>query len=667
MAMKFTNWNISQYVPETARRLEAEGYPKLVAALLSARGVKSAGEARELTCCSMEDILDPMLMRDMDKAAARVREAVRNREHAAVFGDYDVDGITSTCLLVSWLREKGLTNCEMYIPDREDDGYGLNPGALDKLRERGVTLTITVDCGITACLEARHAAEIGMDLIITDHHECRESIPEATAVVDPKRGDCGYPYKSLAGVGVAFKLVCAAEGTGSAGRLLEKYGDLLAVGTVADVMPVTGENRIFIQRGLEILKTRPRPGFAALMRAARIEPQKVGATAIGYTLAPRINAAGRMGSASVSAELILSEEPEKAAELAEALSEMNKLRQKTENRILTEALSMLEDGRYMEGEPIVLAREGWHQGVIGIVASRLAERFHVPAVMICLKNGQGKGSCRSYGQFNLFAALESVSELLEGFGGHELAAGLTILEENVPEMRRRFREKYTSDACAGEEPALKVDMCIFRPELLTEENVETLDMLEPCGVGNPRPVFCIRSALLTDIMPIGGGKHTRLRVEKWGYNFECVFFGQRAEKLEVRRGENVDIAFVPQINEFRGRRTVQLLMTDIRPAQARNEREVFKEFFVSGDISPEDAYSVLPERRDFVALWKRLASGTAPGRAAGKDYICLKVFQELGLIKLSETGEKTEVEVSAEGKKVDLGSSIILRRLTEAV
>jgi single-stranded-DNA-specific exonuclease RecJ len=420
-----------------------------------------------------------------------------------------VDGITATCVLTQYLRGLG-ARVTSYIPARMEEGYGLNESAIRTLQAEGVTLIVTVDCGITACEEAALCRRLGISLVITDHHECKEELPEAEAVVDPHRRDQPEPRPELAGVGVAFKLAAALAGDQQA--LLEQYCDLLCLGTVADVMPLAGENRAVVARGLRELQNPRRVGIAALMAECAGKSLPVTAGTIGYTLAPRINAAGRMGEVDVATELFLTDDPARAAELAARLCQLNRQRQEIECGIYRDALAMLPPGQMPKA--IVLADESWHQGVVGIVASRLAEEYSCPTFLICLDGDKGKASSRSYGGFNLFQSLETLSPLLESYGGHELAAGFTIRRDRIAQFREqimRLTDEFTkTDAC---HLALPID-CEIPMQLLTLANIEALDELEPCGAGCPRPVLNLRGLTVDELTEVGGGKHLRLRLSQ---------------------------------------------------------------------------------------------------------------------------------------------------------
>ncbi len=446
--MRYKQWKIAHPSPEGRAQLERAGIPSLLACVLSARGVTEPEQAWKLLTPGEEPLLDPMLLKDMDRAVLRVTRALKRGETIAVYGDYDVDGITATCLLTDCLTRLG-GRVLPYIPDRLEEGYGLNQEAVLHLARQGVTLIITVDCGITA---ARGGGALpgswGWTWSSPTTTSASRRCPEAAAVVDPHRPDCPYPFKGLAGVGVALKLAMAVAGPDRAGLVFREYADLAAVGTVADVMPMTGENRTIVQTGLAALAHPRRVGLAQLMEEAGLGDKPVTSVSIGYTLAPRINAAGRMGQADLAAELLLTRDPGRAAALAQELCALNRERQTIECEIFQECVQRLE--RRPQSGVILLADEHWHQGVVGIVASRLTEKYACPVFMVCLDQGMGKGSCRSWGGVNLFHLLTQCQDLLEGFGGHALAAGFTVREENIPALERRLRRLVLEEP-AGEE------------------------------------------------------------------------------------------------------------------------------------------------------------------------------------------------------------------------
>ena len=543
--MKYDRWKIGSW-DENGSGDKSE----LLRALIALRGLGS-----------LEDIgapsgPDPELI-DMQKAVDRITAAIESSERTAVYGDYDVDGITSACMLTDYLRSHALP-VELYIPDRFEEGYGLNTAAVNQLRERGATLIITVDCGITAKNEVEFAKKLGVDMVITDHHECKGELPDAVAVIDPKRpGDNGAP---LAGVGVAYKLISALEGNWE--PVLERFSEFIALGTVADVMPLIGENRFLVKRGLEKMNSSPSPGIEALIRESGVS-RPLTSSSIAYALAPRINAAGRLSRADIAVQLLLSKEPDAASRLAVELCGLNRERQELEAEIWTQALGFI--GGAVPDAPILLASENWHQGVMGIVASRLAEMFSVPTVMISLDGGIGRGSCRSCGAFNIYDAINACSAYLDNYGGHAQAAGFSIRRDKIGDFYEALKSYYRDNPdTAGTE--LSVDLPVSSPDWLSLESVEALDALEPCGNGNPKPVLCLLGADIIEMSDIGGGKHLRLSLSKFGETYDCVFFGVNKAGTGLRAGDTVDAAFTPQINEFRARRSVQLVIQDLRKA-----------------------------------------------------------------------------------------------------
>lgn len=685
--MKYKEWKMPSGSPKARQALEAAGVPSLLAAILSARGITQPDQARRLLTPRAEPVLDPMLLRDMDRAAARVRRALESGEHLAVYGDYDVDGITSTCLLTDCLRSMG-GQVTPYIPDRLEEGYGLNLEAIQTLAAQGVTLIVTVDCGITAVEEVQFAAGLGVDVVVTDHHECKDPLPAAAAVVDPHRSDCPYPFKGLAGVGVALKLAMAVAGPERARQVFEDYADLAAVGTVADVMPMTGENRTIVQTGLAALAHPKRLGLAQLIQEAGLADRPITSVSIGYTLAPRINAAGRMGKAALAGELLLTHSPQRAQELAQELCQLNRERQSIEGEIFQESIQRL-DHQPQQGA-IVLADPEWHQGVVGIVASRLSEKYGCPTFMICLDQGMGKGSCRSWGGINLFELLMNCGDLLEGFGGHALAAGFVVREENIPALAQRLRQGVLDQQNGEEPPSVLETDGIVQPQQLDVASVEALDALEPCGTGNPRPVLVITGAHVQSAVQVGRGRHLKLRLEARGSVLDAIFFSADAAQLGVTPGCRVDVAFYPQINEFRGVRSVQLQVVDLHPAltRAQMERCVYEKYRRGELLSHDEAQSLLPNRSEFVSLWRYLEHQSA-GSGAMEDSlaritrsvahssgqrelpnhtrICLEVMQERGLISLSGQAGRVHITLHRLEHKVDLEASEILRRLRAAL
>ena len=687
--MKFQNWRFAPVSQDAVEALTAAGYPYLVSGILAARGIGSAEAAAEFLAQENTLSHSPFLMADMDKAVSRIGEALLRREKIAVFGDYDVDGITATCILVDYLKNHG-ADVLHYIPRRVEDGYGLNCDAIAGLRQQGVKLLITVDCGITGIEEVDYARSIGMDVVITDHHECKEALPDACAVIDPHRGDCPYPFKHLAGCGVALKLVLALGGSDREEALFARYCTLCAIGTVADVMLMAGENRTIVSRGLATIEHSDFIGLHALLTETGLAGKEINSVQIGFILAPRINAAGRMGAADMAAALLLCEDAMEAETLAKSLCELNRERQNVEQSIYSQAEEMLTQMPEHLRTAIVLADQRWHQGVVGIVASRLSEKYARPCFMIHLNGNIGKGSCRSWGGFNLFAALENCSDLLLGFGGHELAAGFTIEEKNIPAFRERMNE-YAAAQVDGNVPvsSLDVDMLITQPGRVTLPELEALAALEPYGSGNARPVFCIRGASLVHAQNVGQNRHLKLRLSRGSAAFDGIFFSTTLESCDVAEGDRVDAAFYLQINEFRGNRSIQLQLVDIRPSLSPSTKEqdalTLVEHAVSGAcVSPRDARRLLPVREQYVSAWRTLERLLPQTGATVLSYLpllrslsihigntepflrsalCLEVFAERGLLELRRDGDRITLCRCDSGKKVRLEDSPYILRL----
>ena len=678
--MKYGIWNAATPDVSAVNALVSGGYSPLTAMVLAARGMKNPQEARNYLSCDA-DLPDPFLMTDMALAAGRVGLAMTRGEKIAVFGDYDVDGITATCLLTHFLRSCG-ADVVSYIPGRLEEGYGLNPIAINQLHREGVKLIITVDCGITAVEEAQLCKQLGIELVITDHHECKDRLPEAVAVVDPHRPDCAYPHRMLSGVGVAFKLASAL--CGSQEEVLEQYSDMVCLGTVADVMPLQGENRVFVSRGLEKLKHTDRPGIAALMAECGCEPDNINASSIGFMLAPRINAAGRMGRIELAVELFLTRDAERAAYLARALCDLNRQRQSVEAQIYSEAVSMLPEGKTPEA--IVLADESWHQGVVGIVASRMAEEYCCPAFLVCLDGEHGKASSRSYGGFNLFTALKSLSPLLESYGGHELAAGFTINRQQIPAFRQEIcrlaAAHYSEEVCRTQ---LEVD-CAVTPELLTVRGIDSLSALEPCGSGCPKPVLMMEKLTIDRISLVGGGRHMRLRLRDRYHTINAIFFSATPESASVQPGDVVDVAFCPQINEFRGERTVQMNVLDIRPhcdAACLPDAAGYAGLR-RGNVSRENARKLLPDRATFGVIWRYLAASDGTIReepmclcrkivrwsgqplTLGQLLTVLDIFRDVGLLQIQRMRKTTTICLTPGEGKADLNASRTMQTLLNA-
>ena len=687
--MNYKRWILNNLDAEAESALVNQGIPELAAKVLASRGVKTISQAREMLDQNINLIADPSLMADMDKACARIGEALASGERIAVYGDYDVDGITAVSLVVSWLREKG-ADCIYYIPDRIEEGYGVNISAIDRLRENGVKLIITVDLGIIAIEEAEYARQNGIDMIITDHHECREQLPNAVAVINPCRPDCGYPFKTLSGVGVAFMLVLGFEGMDNIETVCSRYSDLVAVGTIADVMPLQGVNRALSARGIEEINRGRRVGLRVLINEA-VQEERVNSGVIGFSVAPRINAAGRLGCADCAVELFLTDSCREAQELAGKLCELNRKRQKAENDTYEEAVAYCDSyirknkGRRLGA--LVLADKKWHIGIIGIIASRLSERYACPVFLISLDNGIGKGSARSFYGVNIINAMQKASSLFESWGGHEFAAGFTIKEENIPALR----ELLESMSCELGKAHIHVDAEID-VNLLSEDKVCGLDILEPYGAYNPAPVFLLKHVEITEIITLGWGKSLRLTVKKDDKSFSAFYFGMNMNRLDLSEGDTGDIVCRIDVMDLKGKKTVKLVVLDLRPEPHELEKydremKLYRRFISGEAVTREQAMELMPRKQEFIALLRHIKRNSGRNNrislrfgslcrricreekidtSYAKFMVCLDILAEKKLLSYIFEDEIVEIEMLEE-RPANLNTSNIMIRLREAL
>lgn len=704
-------------------RLSAElNISPVTARLLYNRGYTDAEGALTFMSCGLNAWHDPFLMKDMSFAVERVLQAVAAREKIAIYGDYDVDGVTSVTSLQLYLEGLGASVIS-YIPSRIKEGYGMSLPAMDQLAQAGVSLIITVDTGITANREISYAQGLGMDTVVTDHHECHAELPACAAVVNPHRSDCAYPFKELAGVGVVFKLICACEATrcglsceAAFEQMAERFIDLVAIGTVADVMPLCDENRLIVARGLCMLDHTSRPGLSALLDAisgkGSIRPatgasaakprRKVNASLVGYGIAPRINAAGRIAHAMKAVELLLADSEAEAVPLAEELCSINTRRQAEENRIAEQAYRMIEDQLKDAEQPpriLVLADDGWLQGIVGIVASRITEKYGLPSILISFDGAVtgdpsdddiGKGSGRSVKGLNLVEALADTRELLMRFGGHELAAGLTVRRGNVDAFREKINA-YAARYLTDEMTAVRYEAdCEVRMEELTMALAQELDILEPYGVANPAPVFMMKDVTVQKIIPLGNGKHTKLVLYADGYMMQAVWFGMPASQLPLLAGDRADVLFQLNINEYQGVRSLQMILQDVRVSEAyartcRSEVERFRDVMSGAPISPEE--NIIPTRDDIACVYTLLRGDARLGyhsffdrdlltriKAGGGtvDYIKMRlslcILDQLGVCHIQEPDNGVFIfDVDFSAPKTSVESSPLYRQLRTQV
>ena len=675
-AMDDEPWSEQKYAATLAAQQKEVG---LLAGILAARGITDPTEALTLLA-GEEELSDPMLLTDMDKACARILEAIDKEQTIVVYGDYDVDGVTATALLYQHLKGMG-ASVKCMLPSREGDGYGLSKNAIQSIHDKGCQLIVTVDNGISALEEAEFAASLGVDLIVTDHHLPHDALPKAVAVVDPRRADDHSPFKGLCGAGVAFKLCAALDGCPPE-EMLDYCGDLAAVGTVADVMPLTGENRTLVKAGLKLLQQTDRPGISALLEEVGLEGKPITAENVSYAIAPRINAAGRMDNAVTALQLVLCEDEERAAELAHKLNEINVARQETEQEIVKAAQEQLDaEPAILEDRVILIWGRDWHPGVIGIVASRLVEKTGRPVIVVSVdEHGEGKGSGRSVQGFNLHQCIASCEDILLRFGGHAMAAGLSVREENLPELRRRLNEWAARECAVLFTPPLECDLSIHL-DRITVESVRRLEQLAPYGAENPTPVFVLEKAVIDGIFSVSEGKHCRLRLRQGNASIYAVWFGMPPEQLPYTMGDVVDAAV--NLSVYESLRGAQLSgrILELHPAgfgNAAAEQTALVQALRRGTpLSAEQKARIAPERSDIITVYRELqarrwhAEDLQPLFAklgeenTGKILVAITALEQVGLIAVRErSGAKFWELVPAEGKK-NLADAPILKCLEE--
>lgn len=624
-----------------------------------------------------ERLFDPFSLDGMDKAVSRIKRAVRDGEVMAVYGDYDVDGITSSALMVRYLRSRGAL-VDFYIPSRTEEGYGINLTALQNIRNNGVSLVITVDNGITAAKEINAAGEFGLDVIVTDHHECKAEVPDCVAVINPKLSE-NYPFKDLAGVGVAFKLICALEGPGSERAILDAYGDIIALGTIADVVSLLSENRIITKYGLSVMNEgRACAGLRALIELCNLTEKRITPSVVGFVLAPRLNAAGRMGPTQYAVNLLLDEDREKLMKIAADLCEENRIRQETEAELMEQAERLLPPRECIKDDRIIILEgQGWHHGVIGIIASKLTDKYHVPSVLLSSDGETAKGSGRSIPGFSLFEALSASSSHLFKYGGHELAAGLSLkcseIESFREDMKHYAAEKITDDMLVTRlayecrlDPA-KADLALYRE----------LNRFEPFGTGNSAPLFLLSGLKILKSVPLSQRKYTRLSLTDGNRQITALCFDRCYDSLDAAEGDTVDIIASLSENDFRNRITVQLVVKDLRPS---SEAEGFGPVDIASieksavpDITELRAvYKYFRQRvRDSVftvgyrSLSEHIFTEQYVRISPEKLDVALHVLMELGIFRFSRDDGGIALKMLMSSGKVNIASSQSYRYLLE--
>lgn len=678
--MILRKWEVRPLDKERAAAFaQTYGVPFFLAMLMNIRGLDDAAHLREFLG-EGEPLSDPFLLKDMDKAAARITRAVDNMEKIAVYGDYDADGVTSTAMLYSYLETRG-ADVIFYIPQREGEGYGMNIGAVEYLKEQGVSLIVTVDNGISSVQEVARANELGIDVVVTDHHRPQEILPDAVAVVDAYRPDDTSPYKHFSGVGIAFKLLMALEdGAGDVEDLLEAYSDLAAIGTIGDIVPLTGENRTLIRAGLERLSQSDRPGVQALLENAGIAGKVLTSTNVAFTLVPRINATGRMGAPERAVRLLISGYEEEAEVLSEEICADNEERRRVEAEIAEAAFADIEAKGYMKDRVVVVDGENWHHGVIGIVASRVTERCGKPCMIISRGETEAKGSGRSIEGFSLFEAICACGDLLIKFGGHPMAAGITLKPENIEAFRKRINQYAAEHFPQMPTQTVTLD-CKLNPAALSVSMAQSLTQLEPFGNGNPQPVFGLFNMELSNVTPVGGGGHLRLTLEKNGAVITAMRFNTRPEELPYHIGDKIDLAVQLEAREFRGQPSLTVIVRDMKFTAFNTEKNIaslasFEKWQRGEVLSAEDKNRLYPDRACLAAIYRALR--TVNGKETdqvrfvsqfGKDMTlglfktALLVFEERGLVH-SEIADDTFTAALIETSgKTDITRSPVLLAL----
>lgn len=655
-----------QLVSQIAEECDLDG---LLVFIALARGLNDPYEIEQFFSKEL-DFSDPYELSGMSEAVDRINIAVEEKEKILVFGDYDCDGVTATALLTSYLKKRG-AEVDYFVPDRENDGYGISVKSIEKAHEDGVTLIITVDNGINAVKEVERANELGVDVVVTDHHLLQDEMPNAVAIVDPHIDEeCDWIFSDLCGVGVAFKLVCALESR-PCEEVIYEYADLVALGTIADIVPLTSENRAIVSVGLELINRRRNLGLKALIEVAGAK--FITAGNLAFTLCPRINAAGRMANADMAVKLLMSENYEDALYYASCLDRLNAERQQIEQEIFQSACDIIEKNGYNRQRVIVVDGFGWHVGVIGIAASKLVEKYGKPCIVISASGDRSVGSGRSISGFSLFDALSTSSHTLVKFGGHELAAGLTVKEDDIDLFRKMIND-YASK-CDVPFQKIKVD-CRLKPRALTLDAAKSLKAFEPYGAGNPTPVFGIMESQLIGIQPLANGKHIRLKLRRENTDFTAVVFGTSPDELPFKINDIIDLAVTLDVNVYNNTESVSVIVRAMRKngvEEAKIEQQITAlEKFYCDNAESFDAESVYPERSDIAVVFRylrthdgvllnALENDLLSTLSIGKITVSLEALCQL---KLAEMVNGRVKLLPFEGK-ADLESAEILKNLKQ--
>ena len=679
--MNIKNWDVATLNKENAKEISNKyGISSLPAMLFDIRGFTTSEEIEEFAN-DYTPLSDPFLMKDMDKAVTRIHRAIEEFEKIVVYGDYDADGITATSILFTYLEANG-ADVMYYIPQREGEGYGMNINAVENLHSQGVSLIITVDNGISSVKEVRRANELGVDVVITDHHRVQKELPEAVAVVDAYRQDCESPFKDLCGAGVALKLIMALDG-GNSDEILEEFADLAALGTIGDVVPMVGENRTIVKAGLRALERGDRLGISALLENASISSGVISATSLAFTVIPRINAAGRMGSPERAVQLLICDDEEEANDRAKEICSDNDERRAVEAGISDEVMAKIESNPVLKyARVIVVDGRDWHHGVIGIVASRIVDRYGKPCMVISSDEHDAKGSGRSVAGFSLFEAITNCEDLLEKFGGHPMAAGINLKAENIDKFRTKINEYAAMKFSEMPAQSIKLD-CKLNPSSLSPDMPQELKILEPYGCDNPQPLFGLYGVEISEITPVGDcGGHLRLNCKREGKNISCMRFGMKLEEFPYFVGSVVDLAVTLDAREYRGEAQLTISIKDMKLSELNvpesiHSFRVYEKIQNEEKISEIDSVLVKPTREDLVILYKFIKTKLvkvfsvqsaigifgSENFNVGKLLLCIDIFNERKLVKCEIKGDIISASALEMDRKVDIFTSSIFEKI----
>lgn len=672
-------WIVSKFDKELCAQISEDyGVPPFAALLAVSKGITDEEELSDFFGGESWYFDDPYELPDMDKAVSRIERAIFQKEKIVVFGDYDADGVTSTALVYSYLKKRG-ADVSFYIPDRNIEGYGMNIRAIEKIASEGAQLVITVDNGISAFEEAKRLHELGVDLVITDHHRASQQLPVAHAVVDVFRLDCECDvFKERSGVGIAFKLIEAMEGEGD-DTLLDEYSELVAIGTIGDVVSLRKENRQFVMRGTNVMNNSPRLGIKALLQESGLDKKEINSLAISFAICPRINAAGRMGSALTALKLLLCEDEKEAQKLAKDINEMNIKRQKTEQDIFLNACEIVEScDEYRYSRVLVIDGENWHTGVIGIVAAKMVEKYSKPCLIISRQvSGEAKGSGRSIEGFSLFEALKHCENELIQYGGHTLAVGFSVQNSKIDDFRRAINEYALR--CGNVFPKLEID-CKVNPKFLNLDLFYAVKMLEPFGAGNKQPIFGLYNMYVERIEGVSNGKHSRMVMSRNSFSISVMKFSVSPNRLPFRAGDTVDVAVTIDTNEFMGTEKLSVIARDIKFSSMSDDKVIdsilrYEKIKRAETIDLKSIAISIPTRELTARVYKAIKSeGVWLWGVEALDYrigddgerlcavmVALDALEQLGLIERDRI--ENTIRIVNTNSKTDLNSAPILVRL----